>query len=407
MHILTLPAVLALELTPACNNHCPGCSNVYAAHREGQPPLSASEWCDLLAPFIDEVVQIRLTGGEPTLHPGFFEIAAWLAEREAFVTLFTNGRWPDPHALVNRLRGMRNLSGLLVSLHGPDADSHEAFARVPGAFAETVANVRLAVEAGIPVALSTVITCRSWDRLAGVVALAHELGAGHVAINRYIGGHLPGVEPTDDQLRAAIRSTQALIEAGEPVKYGIGVPQCFLSNASEGCWAGVAYASIDPWGRLRPCAHSPTIVGSLRERSLADLWQGAAMQRWRASTMPAGCPSCAAYPACHGGCRAVQELRADGRDPLRGDPLAAFAPQERAIDLPAEGRPVARVRARRELFGYALLGCGQVLPVREEALALVQACTGRQTFAELAEYFGEGGLELLGEMWSLGMLDLA
>jgi hypothetical protein len=65
------------------------------------------------------------------------------------------------------------------------------------------------------------------------------------------------------------------------------------------------------------------------------------------------------------------------------------------------------VRMRQEPFGYVLLGQGQVMPVRPEARAVVEACTGEWTFAQLASRFGEAGLDLLGELWAAGMLELA
>jgi radical SAM protein with 4Fe4S-binding SPASM domain len=403
LYVLSIPAIYALELTPVCNNRCPGCSNVYAARRSGPPPLTAQEWYNLLAPFISEAVQIRLTGGEPTLHPEFFRIFEEVTSHDAWVTVFTNGRWKDPGQFVKRIRGRRHFSGLLISLHGADPASHEAFSGVPGSFDETVSNIRLAVESGITVALSTVITRYSWKELEAVVELGQELGVHHVAFNRYIGHPLPEIEPTDDQTRAAIFRVQALAQAGAAVKYGIGVPQCFLSNDSEGCLAGVAYASIDPWGNLRPCAHSPTVIGSLCEKSMQELWNSEAMAVWR-GLMPSECTTCAAYSVCHGGCRAVQELHPSGRDPLRGEPLAEYSPPQTVHELPADVRPRAVVRLRPESFGYALLGQGQVLPVRAEARAVVEACDGSSTFAELAARFGQGGLDLLGELWELGML---
>ena len=374
-------------------------------HPDGTP-MSAQQWCDLLVPFISEAVQIRLTGGEPTLHPGFFDILEEVTSHEAWVTIFTNGRWPDPERFIERIRGRRHLSGLLVSLHGASAASHEAFSRVPGSFAETVSNVRQAVQAGITVALSTVITSSSWNELDQVLELARGLGVHHIAVNRYIGGPLPGIEPTREQTQAAIRYVQALIEAGEPLKYGIGVPQCFMPNDSEGCLAGVAYVSIDPWGSVRPCAHSPTVLGSLHEQSMRELWHSPEMEAWRA-LMPTDCVSCAAYTACHGGCRAIQELRSDCRDPLHTAPLTSFTYPDQVYELPSAGRPRAAMRLRPESFGYALLGRGRVLPVRAEARPVIEACTGERTFAELATHFGPSGLDLLGELWSLGMLDLA
>lgn len=406
MHTLSWPAIYALELTSACNSRCPGCSNVYAARRGGPPPLSAQEWRDLLAPFISEAVQIRLTGGEPTLHPEFFRIFEEATSHDAWVTIFTNGRWNDPAQFVKRIRERRHFSGLLISLHGADSASHERFSGVPGSFDETVSNIRLAVESGITVALSTVITRYSWNKLEAVVEMGQKLGVQHVAFNRYIGGPLPEIEPTEEQMKDVILRVQAPVQAGAAVKYGIGVPQCFIANDSEGCLAGVAYASIDPWGNLRPCAHSPTVIGSLHEASMSKLWHGEAMNKWRA-LMPPECTTCAAYSVCHGGCRAVQELRSDGRDPLRGEPLAEYSPPQTMHELPASVRPSAAVRIRPEPFGYALLGQGQVMPVRAEARPVVDACDGSATFAQLAARFGQSGLDLLGELWESGMLEPA
>lgn len=358
----------------------------------------------MLAPFIYEAVQIRLTGGEPTLHPEFPAIFEAVTSHEAWVTVFTNGRWRDPVRFVEYIRGRRRFSGLLISLHGADAIAHESFSGVPGSFVETIFNIRLAVENGITVALSTVITRQSWDQIEAVVELGQSLGVQHVAFNRYIGPPSTNLDPKEAQMEAAIERIQTLAQAGVKVKYGIGVPQCFMLNDSDGCLAGVAYVSIDPWGNLRPCAHSPTVIGSLRERSLAELWHSPEMDAWRA-LMPAECTTCAAYSVCHGGCRAIQELRPDGRDPLCRVPLSEYAPSRSVHELPADVRPRAALRMRPESFGYVLLGQGQVLPVRAEARPLIEACDGRATFADLAARFGQGGLDLLGELWERGMLD--
>lgn len=406
MHILSWPAIYALEITPACNNRCPGCSNVYADYRSDPPPLSALEWHNLLAPFISEAVQIRLTGGEPTLHPEFFRIFEDVTSHDAWVTIFTNGRWQSSEQFVKRIGGRRHFSGLLISLHGASSASHEAFSGVPGSFDETVTNIRLAVANEITVALSTVITRYSWSEIEAIVELSQELDVHYIAFSRYVGRSLPTIEPTQKQLQAAIFCIQELIQASAPVKYSIGVPQCFVLTGAEGCLAGVAYVSVDPWGNVRPCAHSPAIIGSLHESSMHELWHSEAMDAWRA-LMPSECTTCAAYSVCHGGCRAVQELRPDGRDPLRGEPLTEYSPPQVVHELPADVQPRAALRLRLEPFGYTLLGQGQVVPVRAEARAVVEACDGSATFAELARRFGQSGLDLLGELWEFGMLEIA
>ncbi len=360
----------------------------------------------LLSTCIPEAVKIGLTGGEPTLHPEFFHILEAATSYDAWVTVFTNGRWRNPAQFVRRLGNWPNLSGLLVSLHGARPASHEAFSQVPGSFHETIANIRLAVENGITVTLSTVITHQNYDELSTIVALGQRLNVHHMVFNRYLGRSLPAIEPTLEEMSSAVARIETLIQAGAPVKYGIGLPQCFARNGSEGCLAGVAYVSIDPWGNVRPCAHSPTVIGSLHEFSMQELWHSDAMNAWRA-LMPSECPTCAAYSVCHGGCRAVQELRPDGRDPLRGEPLSKYAPPPEIHELPADARPCIDVRIRPEPFGYALLGQGHVVPVSAEARTVIDACDGSASFAELATYFGQAGVDLLGELWELGMLKAA
>lgn len=404
MFVLSWPAIYSLELTPVCQNRCPGCSNVYRDVRR-PAPTDAATWERWLAEFGPEAVQIRLTGGEPTLHPEFARILAAATSYDAWVSVFTNGRWHNPERFVAGLRGWPRFSGLLISLHGARPESHEAFSGVPGSFAETLSNIRLAVAEGIPVALSTVITRQSWNELADMAALARTLGVQHVAFNRYLGRPDRRLEPTLGQFRAATQIIDSMIAAGEPVKYGIGMPQCFQINNSEGCLAGVAYVAVDPWGRVHPCAHSPSMIGSLRERSLFDLWHSPAMDAWRA-LMPTECTGCAAYSTCHGGCRAVPELRADRRDPLRRQPMVAFDPPLPRHALPADGRPRAQVRLRPESFGYAALGRGQVLPVHTGARPVIEACDGNLTLDELTARYGSGGLELVGELWEAGMVDL-
>lgn len=403
MLVLSLPAIYTLELTSACNNRCPGCSNIYAAHRV-DAPLPASTWETWLADIGPTAERIRLSGGEPTLHPEFMRILDAATSYEAYVTVFSNGRWADPVGLVRQLQNRPRFLGLLISLHGAQAATHDAFSGVQGSFAETLHNICLALDHGITVALSTVVTRLNAHELPELVALGQALGVQHMAFNRYVGAPQPAWELSNAELQRVTQQIDGWIAQGVPLEYGVCVPQCLCLNQSHGCLAGAAYVSIDPWGNVHPCHHSPTIIGSLQDASLATWWHHPRMHAWR-NLMPRACATCAALSLCHGGCRAAQELRPDQRDPLRQQPLRAFhgPTNERvvAVDL----RPRAAGRLRPEPFGFALLGRGQVIPVRAEAEQVITACDGTRTFGELADLFGQAGLDLLGELWSLGLLE--
>ena len=313
------PIFYYLELTPQCNNHCPGCGNVFAEDRTLQP-LSAAQWGEILAQLKPYAVRLKLTGGEPTLHPQFKEIVALIDDLDIPFALFTNARWLYPEQLLAFLKGILRFGGFLISLHGASAVSHDAFTGVPGSFAETVDNIRRAIAAGLSVTTSTVITKHNYSEVEQIVALSKELGANHAVFNRYLGQHLPSIEPTNEELKEAMQTIERLrVTADYPVKFGNCIPQCFYPSSSTGCLAGVAFCTVDPWGNVRPCNHAPRICGNLLEHSIEEIWNSEAMEYWR-RLIPPQCEHCLAFSQCHGGCRAEAMLLGFERDPLIDQP---------------------------------------------------------------------------------------
>ncbi len=322
-----------VEITSACNNACVGCSNVFADNRSPEP-LSAQEWCTVLDRIAPSTSWLKITGGEPTLHAGFGEIIECVAALGIPFTLFTNARWLEPEHLVHFLADIPQLDGLLISLHGARAQSHEAFTCTPGSFDEAVANIQLAVEAGLKVTTSTVLTQYSCPEVEDIVALSQELGADHAAFQRFIGAALPEIEPSELELQRAVRAIENIANGGNGiggngrgpkrngklVRFGTPIPHCFVANNSYGCLAGVAQATIDPWGNVRPCNHAPLMCGNLLEQSLEEIWHSAAMEAWR-EMIPVECMGCREFAMCRGGCRATAMLRGLEKDHLIGEPV--------------------------------------------------------------------------------------
>jgi len=294
--------VFFLELTFACNNACVGCSNVFS-HQSNPPPLDYEGWHRVLERLAPTAAWFKITGGEPTLHPEFEAIIKDIDALGIPFTLFTNARWQEPKRLVSFLKSIPTLHGLLISLHGPDAFSHEAFTCTPGSFEETVANIRLATEAGLRVSTSTVITRYNWNRIGEIVAFSKELGARQAVFNRFIGSPLPQIEPTPLQFIKAVETFEALRAQGTSIRWGNPVPNCLAPNSSGVCMAGDAMATVDPWGNVRPCNHAPMIVGNLLTQSLEEVWLSSGMEKWR-SARPPQCLKCSEFPSCYGWCRA-------------------------------------------------------------------------------------------------------
>lgn len=441
---LDLPVAYYLELTPRCNNSCPGCGNVYAgvrahppsvppagpggrkrrapgratspspADRFGRPeegwgggkdalPLNGEEWQALIARLATHAHHLKLTGGEPTLHPDFPAIVRAIDGHGLSFTLFSNGRWPDPGATIRLLRETESCDGLLVSLHGPDAATHEAFSGAPGSFAETAANLRRATEAGLQAAVSLVLTRHNWDRVEETLELAQSLGAHHLVCNRWIGAPDLGLAPGESQLRAAIAAVERLRATGRPVRFGNCIPHCFEASSSTGCTAGRTFATIDPWGRMRPCNHAPLVAGDLWTGSIEAAWHGPEMARWRA-LVPAGCAGCAAYATCHGGCRAQALLSGAAQDPLMGDSLRAPVAPEPALSLYRELRPVGRFAVRRERGREVWIHKSQVVVAPAALSGRWPRLDGSLSLHEIRVQYGEHALAWVGQCCRQGMV---
>ncbi|HUU21017.1 MAG TPA: SPASM domain-containing protein, partial [Phycisphaerae bacterium] len=92
-----------------------------------------------------------------------------------------------------------------------------------------------------------------------------------------------------------------------------------------GGWTPHAPAWLGAWaqGNVRPCNHSPTILGNIREMPFAEMARGEAMAAFM-NARPAFCAGCGLETTCQGGCKAAAEAcggSASAMDPF----LAAFA----------------------------------------------------------------------------------
>jgi Fe-coproporphyrin III synthase len=170
--IYTLPVVI-LKVTGRCNCRCLMC-DIWQAGGEG-PQLTAESLQPHLPTLRKLGVQhVVLSGGEPLLHPGLWELCALLRAHGATkITLLSSGlllaqQYPDV---------LRWCDAVIVSLDGSRA-VHNAIRNVPRAYerlAEGVAALK-AAEPGFPVTARCVIQRRNYANLLAIVAAAHEMG---------------------------------------------------------------------------------------------------------------------------------------------------------------------------------------------------------------------------------------
>lgn len=102
--------------------------------------IEAAEIFDKNGNLVDD--KIILTGGEPTIHPDFFKILAFIRKKypSVIIELDTNGRrfcYPSFTKKVLRFSPVN----IYTSLHGFDAKTHDAITRTPGTFSQTVKGI--------------------------------------------------------------------------------------------------------------------------------------------------------------------------------------------------------------------------------------------------------------------------
>ncbi len=178
--------VLTIETGLSCNNRCAHCP---------QPPLRARfgtatgdlDGADIreriLGGLAQGAVEIAFTGGEPTLRRDIADLVAFARTQGARrVSLTTNARMFAYPEFCQRLLDA-GLDGISVSLHGPDAATHEALTCVPGSFTQAVTGVATLVRAAaargrrFDVTSITVLVPSNAHRLRDTLLLAGSLGA--------------------------------------------------------------------------------------------------------------------------------------------------------------------------------------------------------------------------------------
>jgi SynChlorMet cassette radical SAM/SPASM protein ScmF len=125
---------------------------------------------------------VKLTGGEPLLHPDFVRIVDLIKEMELGLIIETNGTLMTAE-LANHLKEQSTLSHISVSLDGASAETHDPFRGVKGSFEKAVQGIRYLVGAGFSPQIIMSIHVGNVDEIEALVRLAEKLGAGSIKFN--------------------------------------------------------------------------------------------------------------------------------------------------------------------------------------------------------------------------------
>ena len=288
---------VSLELTYRCNEHCVHCYLDDPSEIRKAKELSADNWIRV----IDECASIGcmnvlVTGGEPTLHPGFIDICQHVVDKGLLLNVYTNGL-EIKDDIFDALCAMK-LNSVSVSLYGGYPAFHDSITRIPGSFTKTLMTALKFKCAGKDTFIKTVVFRSHVDdyiqlkrlgkRIGMTVSPAPVITAGHSGKSNL------DLAITDSEFRKLLHEERSCSDKGD----------CVEGRDSEGpvCMAGQNMLSFDPYGNIFPCNAVQEIVGDIHKSPINDVWENSKKLKWiraiRMSDLNAACQSCDSLKVC-------------------------------------------------------------------------------------------------------------
>ena len=207
-------------------------------------------------------VSLSFSGGEPTLHPQFWELLEYCRALGFFFTIFTNAiRLSDEE--LQRLAALEP-EQVRLSIYSMDPAVHDRITTIDGSFAKTKAAVLRLHELGARLYINTPVMTHNAASYLEVAAFTDAL---------QIEGNLdPTIQPLRDRSNT-YQELQLTYEQAKEVTAAQQTADVLVVNVVPGqpvCNAGDD-PSIDASLNLYPCPGLRKSLGNLREHRLAEL----------------------------------------------------------------------------------------------------------------------------------------
>jgi PqqA peptide cyclase len=308
------PIGMLCELTHRCPLQCPYCSNPVELERVNTE-LTTEEWQDVMRQAGElGVLQIHLSGGEPTARKDLEDIIKVAAESGLYNNLITAGVTLKRERL-EKFRDL-GLDHVQLSIQDIDAENADKIAGYKGGLEKKIAVAKWVRELDMPLTVNAPIHRQNIHNVPRMIDFAVDLGAGRIEIAhvQYYAWALlnrSSLMPTREAFMEAARQVEEARERYKGVIVIDAIVPDYYAKYPKPCMGGWArgIVNITPSGRVLPCHAAESIKGmefdNIKDKSLAEIWlEGEAFQKYRGTDwMKEPCRSCPRKEIDYGGCR--------------------------------------------------------------------------------------------------------
>lgn len=312
---IQFPLSIEIEITKRCNWNCKFCYNVwkYSSNKSDIYDLNFKSYKKIIDEAVDNgCLTVRLSGGEPTLHPQFKEFVKYASDKGLNIALFTNGSNISDEMID--FYKLNNIRTILISLHGLEKQ-HEQLTSVQGSYKTTLEVLKKLVDNGISTSVETILSGMiSEEDLFELGNTISKIGIKNWNLMPYV-----CTGSIDDEIyRYNLNKLSILMNRLENINlnirvvcsqklcignYNVSVNELENNTYIDGnCGSGILWISISYDGKIRNCPHSNVYAGSIEE-GIKKLY----LKKLKPNIIKIlknniDCIECKAFNECRGGC---------------------------------------------------------------------------------------------------------
>ncbi len=332
----TFLEMIQFEITGKCNMKCNHC-RAWEDPRENISIETIKKVLDFALPEASKEVRFTISGGEPLLHPRFFEILELIKNK---VNKFSNTKLDHSVITTNGFLLNKEIISKIeniglgevfvqVSIDSHDKSEHDGFRNFQGAFSKAVEAIKLVSSSKLIPIMRSTITPNRIDQIEEIIKLAKKCNVKRVSLGPVIPTGKAKIDKSlllsPEEKKTLINTILTLrlkypgisISTEDPVKFSIcpkewdyGEFDYKRKDFIGGCSAGIINMNVLSDGTITPCSMMLTPIVNVKEKSPKEILKiytsSDVISNLVERNVKGKCGICKFKRLC-GGCRATAE----------------------------------------------------------------------------------------------------